>query len=218
MEIMGGVRRYIPALNRTWLTPLYDPLIRWTMRESTFKRDLVSQARILSGHRVLDLGCGTATLTILVKRAHPEAQVVGLDGDPGVLDLARAKATAAGMTISLDLGMAFALPYPEGAFDRVLSSLVFHHLTRSDKQRTAREVFRVLRPGGELHVADFGPPQGHMMRLAASIMRRLEETADNFDGHLPAMFRDAGLVNVEESRQYATLFGPLSFYSARRPD
>ncbi len=72
---------YIPALKYDWLTPLYDPLLRWTIRESTFKNHLMQQAWIESGHRVLDLGCGTATLTLLIKRKQSEAEVVELDGD-----------------------------------------------------------------------------------------------------------------------------------------
>ena len=67
--------RYIPARSFDWLTPLYDPFIRWTTREMTFKPHLVRRARIEPGHRVLDLGCGTATLTILAKQAHPDADV-----------------------------------------------------------------------------------------------------------------------------------------------
>ncbi len=66
---------YIPALRYDWLTPLYDPIVGWMMREAAFKCRLVEQARIESGHHVLDLGCGTATLTILVKQAHPDAEV-----------------------------------------------------------------------------------------------------------------------------------------------
>ncbi|MDR7418215.1 MAG: methyltransferase domain-containing protein [Armatimonadota bacterium] len=208
---------YIHALNRRWLTPLYDPLMRLTMRESVFKPMLVRQAGIQPGESVLDLGCGTATLTILIKQTYPEARVVGLDGDAGVLEIARAKAAAAGAAIHLDLGMAYALPYSDGAFDHVVSSLVLHHLTRADKQQTMREVFRVLRPGGGLHVVDFGPPRSRPMRLAAAIMRRLEETADNFDGLLPGMFAEAGFAMVEEAAQFATLFGPLSLYRAQKP-
>lgn len=70
---------YIPALKYDWLTPLYDPLLRWTLRESIFKRHLMEQAGIERDHRLLDLGCGTATLMIQIKRAHPEAEVVGID-------------------------------------------------------------------------------------------------------------------------------------------
>jgi ubiquinone/menaquinone biosynthesis C-methylase UbiE len=128
------------------------------MREAAFKRRLVEQARMESGYHVLDLGCGTATLTILVKQAHPDAEVVGLDGDQRILDIARAKIAKAGLAIALDRGMAYDLPYRDHSFDRVLCSLVIHHLTRENKLRALREVMRVLKPGGELHVADFGKP------------------------------------------------------------
>jgi SAM-dependent methyltransferase len=60
--------KYIPALGFDWLTPLYDPLVKWLMPESKFKSHLVRQACIQAGQRVLDVGCGTATLTVLIKQ------------------------------------------------------------------------------------------------------------------------------------------------------
>jgi len=209
---------YIPALGYDWLTPLYDPLLRWVMREEKFKRDLIAQARLEAGHRVLDLGCGTATLTILAKQLHPDATVVGLDGDPRVLEIGRTKAAKAGTNITLDQGMAFQLPYPDGSFDRVLSSLVFHHLTTEDKRRALREVFRVLRPGGELHIFDFGRPHTVLARWIAPAVRRLERTADLIDGLLPDMFRRAGFGEAQETAHFMTLVGTLSLYRAQRPD
>jgi ubiquinone/menaquinone biosynthesis C-methylase UbiE len=82
-------KRYIPALSFSWLTPLYDPLLKWGMREETFKRNLIEQAGIQNGHQALDLGCGTGTLTIMLKQAVPGALVTGLDGDPEVLSIAK---------------------------------------------------------------------------------------------------------------------------------
>ena len=214
---MAKSEKYIPALGYDWLTPLYDPLLRWVMREEKFKRRLISQAHIQPGHRVLDLGCGTATLTILIKHTQPGAEVVGIDGDPKVLDVGRAKVAKAGVDITLDHGMVFQLPYPDQSFDRVLSSLVLHHLTTEDKQRTLREVFRVLRPGGGLHIADFGKPHNAYTRLISRLTRRLERAADNVKGMLPEMFRQAGFDRIEETARYATPFGTLSLYRARKP-
>lgn len=210
---------YIPALKYDWLTSLYDPLLRWTLRDATFKRHLVKQARIERAHRILDLGCGTATLTFFVKSAHPTAQVVGLDGDPKILEIARAKATKVGLDITLDYGMAFELPYLDNSFDRILSSLFFHHLTREHKRRTLTEVFRVLRPGGELHVADWGRAQNGLMRtlfIFIQLLDGFETTADHVAGRLPELICEAGFADVQEITHYATLFGTLTLYRAKK--
>lgn len=203
---------YIPALRFDWLTPLYDPLLRWGMREETFKRDLIHHARFAPGQRVLDLGCGTATLTILIQQTHPDVEIIGLDGDPKVLAIGRAKVHQAGVEITLDEGMAFQLPYADNSFDRVVSSLVFHHLTHENKQRTLREVYRVLRPGGQLFVVDFGKPRSALGNWLAPLLGRFEETADNLKGLLPVMFQEAGFEAVDEPARYITLFGPLALY------
>ena len=213
---MAKTDKYIPALSFGWLTPLYDPILKWGMREEYFKLKLIQQAKIQPGMRVLDLGCGTGTLTILIKQLHPDAEVVGLDGDRTVLEIARSKAHQVGVDITLDHGMAFQLPYPDSSFDRVLSSLVIHHLTTDDKQRTMREIYRVLRPGGELHIVDFGKPRHVYARLISLIMRRLEQAADNIQGLLPGMIHAAGFDQVHEPAQYRTLFGDLSLYWARK--
>ncbi len=189
--------RYIPAFSYGSLTTFYDLITGLTMREFTFKRRLVDQARITKGERVLDLGCGTATLTILIKESHPEAEVIGLDGDPKVLEIARTKIAKAGLDITLDRGIAFELPYPDSSFDRVLSSLLFHHLTRESKRRTLGEVFRVLRPGGEFHLADFGKPNNVLTYLISLVMRHFEEDRDNIDGLMPKFIKEAGFDSVE---------------------
>ncbi len=71
--------KYIPAMGFDWLTPLYDIIMPPVMRESTIKPRLVEQMKVKKGHRILDLGCGTATLTIMIKKAQPEAEMIGLD-------------------------------------------------------------------------------------------------------------------------------------------
>lgn len=187
--------KYIPALNFDWLTLLYDPLVKWLMPESKFKSHLVNRASIQAGQRVLDVGCGTATLTLLVKRTHPGAEVFGLDGDAKILGIARRKAAKAGVEITLKEGLAFRMPYADGSFDHVLSSLMFHHLTTENKRLALAEAFRVLRPRGELHLADF---------------RRS-------NGSLPMMFQEAGFEQVKEYARYKTLFGALSLWQAQRP-
>ena len=187
---MNNSSKYIPALRFEWLTPLYDPLLKWVMREETFKRKLIDQAGIQPGMKVLDLGCGTGTLTLMLKRTMPKAIVTGVDGDPQVLAIAHEKSR--GIDIQWDQGLASSLPYPDSAFDRIVTSLVIHHLTQDDKRRAFKEMYRVLKPDGELHVLDFGAPHSLLARVMTGYMRRLEEAADNFDGLIPPFIIEAG--------------------------
>jgi ubiquinone/menaquinone biosynthesis C-methylase UbiE len=207
---------FIPALRFRFLTPLYDPLLRRGMGESRFKRRLVEEARIRPGDRVLDLGSGTGTLTVLLKEMHPGARVVGLDADPQVLEIARAKAAQKGVQIQFDEGLAYQLPYPDAAFDRVLSSLMIHHLGTAEKRLAFGEAFRVLRLGGELLVLDFGIPHGLLASAISVVMRRLERTGDNFDGRLPGLIQSAGFQAVQIATSFNTIFGTLALYRARK--
>lgn len=214
---MNKKEQYIPALHFHWLTPIYDPLLKWGMREDVIKRRLIDRAGIQPGDRVLDLGCGTGTLTLMIQRAQPGAEVVGLDGDPRVLAIAREKARRAGMQITWDEGLADSLPYPAGSFDRVVSSLMIHHLAHEVKRGAMQEVLRVLRPGGTFHVLDFGRPHSLAMRLASLLVSLLEPVRENLDGKLITILEEAGFNSVSEGERFATIVGPLSLYRAAKP-
>jgi ubiquinone/menaquinone biosynthesis C-methylase UbiE len=108
-------------------------MVRLLIRETTFRQRFLEQAAIEPGRHVLDLGCGTGTMAILIRQQRPESTVVGVDGDPKVLDIARRKAARASLSIQFDESLVDRLPYPERSFDRVLSSFVFHHLTHNGK-------------------------------------------------------------------------------------
>ena len=213
-------RSYLPALRFSALTRLYDPVVRLTTREHRFKELLVEQSAPEPGQRLVDLGCGTGTLAIQVKRHQPGAEVAGLDADPEMLVRARAKAEHAGVELELTEGFSTELPYEDASFDRVLSTLFFHHLDPEPKRETAREIARVLRPGGELHVADWGHPSDPVMRVVFQGIRLLDglsNTAENYRGELPAIFERAGLANARETDRLRTMFGSLVLYRAERP-
>ena len=209
--------KYIPALRFDWLTRIYDPIVRLTTRETAFKTALVTQIKVGPGDRVLDLACGTGTLAVMVKNAHPKTSVVGIDGDERILVLAKDKADKAKVEIEFDRGLSFELPYPDESFDCVVSSLFFHHLTRDNKLRTLREVRRILRPNGELHIADWGLPGNWLMKFASIGIKLLdgsETTTDNFEGLLASYITQAGFRDVTETAHFNTWFGTIRLLKA----
>ena len=208
-------RDFLPAAGRDVFLPLYDPLVT-LMGGARAQEELVKQANIQHNQRVLDLGCGTGTLVVLLKRKYPAAQIVGLDPDPKALRRAKKKVTRAGVAVQLDEGFADELPYDEGTFDRVLSSFMFHHLEEQEREKTLREVLRVLKPGGSFHLLDFAGgedgAQGRWGRLLNSHAR----LGDNSHRRILQQMRHAGFMNAEKVKDGSMLFAlmPTAYFKA----
>jgi ubiquinone/menaquinone biosynthesis C-methylase UbiE len=212
--------KYRPALRFHWLTPYYDLIAAATIRERRFKQALIQRAQLEPGQRVLDLAAGTGTLAIWIKQHQPQTRVTGVDADAAILSIAIQKAQQAGVAVQFDRALSCRLPYPAEHFDRVVSSLFFHHLLWEEKQRTAQELFRVLKPGAELHVADWGRASNLLMRtlfVLEQLFDGFKNTQDNVSGQLPVLFEQAGFINVSQRQTFDTIFGTIALYSACKP-
>jgi len=208
---------YIPALRFRFLTPLYDVIVRLTTREATVKQALVEAACRTAPSTVVDVGCGSGTLAVAIKRRCPNARVIGIDLDEQMLGYARAKSEKSDLSIEFVNADATDLPLPDAVADRVVSSLFFHHLHRPQKRAALVQAMRVLAPGGELYVADWGKPGNPIMRALFFFIRLLDgfpNTADHVRGRLPGLIRDAGAERVETLAQFSTLFGTLTLLRA----
>lgn len=204
---------FIPALRFHFLTPLFDSFMTAVLPDRRIKEAVVDRARLGNGQRVLDFGCGTATLTVLIKRRFPGALVRGLDIDDGILALARRKAEAQGADLGFDRYDGGRFPYPDASFDRVVTCFVLHHLDNRDKKNALREMFRVLRPGGELSAADFDRARNPVRRLAFGVVRLTDSrrsTRANAEGRVPDMIQAVGFEQVEERARFATMIGDVT--------
>jgi demethylmenaquinone methyltransferase/2-methoxy-6-polyprenyl-1,4-benzoquinol methylase len=106
--------------------------------------------------RILDLATGTGDLALLLKASAPEAEVVGADFAPPMLEIARKKASARGLSVAFQEADALALPFPDGSFDAVTIAFGFRNF--ADYRKALAELRRVLAPGGRLVILEFPRP------------------------------------------------------------
>lgn len=189
---------FIPALGHDWLTKLYDPAMATLFQERLYRLPLLEALNLQPGEHLLDIGCGTGTLDLLLRKHAPQTTVVGLDIDPTVLAIAQQKATRGGTWLPLAQASADTLPYADNSFDQVVSSLVLHHLTTPQKGWMLAEAYRVLRPCSRLSILDFGPPAaGWLAALLTTFAANFEHIADNLHGRVPPLLRQAGFTDVQ---------------------
>ena len=198
------------VLHRAFLYDLFVWLVSFG-RERVYRGKALDLANLKPGESVLDIGCGTGTLAIAAKqRVGSAGRVYGLDASPEMLARADRKANKAGVEVVFKNGIAEALPFPDGQFDAVLSTVMLHHLGPKARQQCAHEVRRVLKPGGRVLAVDFArPAQGKKGLL------------DHFHHHgyvnlqdLVALLTEAGLKTVESG---AVGVGDLRFVLASAP-
>jgi ubiquinone/menaquinone biosynthesis C-methylase UbiE len=212
---------FIPALRFRALTPFYDRVVAMATREAEFKQRIVELMSDAAQGSLLDLGCGTGTLSIAIKRHYPELSVCGVDADADILDRARRKARKAGAEVRFQQGMADALPFADASFDAVVSTLMFHHLLPAAKHAAFAEVRRVLKPGGTVLIADFGRSPGWWRRLSFFCAVRLldgaavtrDHAAGRFVDYLPA----AGFEAVARVESLPVPVGQIDFLRAQAP-
>lgn len=199
---------------------LYDPIIEGLSfgRERRFREKTLEYLEFAPTAHILDVGCGTGSLTLLIaQRLQGAGEAVGLDAAPRMIEIARHKAQRRQLPARFLTGVAEQLPFPEASFDLVVNSMFTHHLDTELKKRAFAEMFRVLRPGGGLVTADVDRPTtltGRLLGWGARYLLVQRELVDNLRGELPAMMNAAGFRAV---RRRDHVYGLVSFFSAMRP-
>ena len=108
------------------------------------------------GDRVLDVGCGPGRLAMtFAERVTPGGSVQGIDPSPEMIKLATTRAQKDGIPISFQVAFAQQLPFPDATFDALSCTLALHHVAEDDQRAAVEEMYRVLKPGGRILIAEF---------------------------------------------------------------
>jgi SAM-dependent methyltransferase len=199
---------------------LADHILRAASPAAKARAALVDHLPPTTGQRILDLSCGSGGLAILVKDTYPLNDVVAVNADPGLLRSATRRTANAGAAIGFTASSPWDLPFTDGSFDHVLSSLALHQANRTDARRALTECHRVLRPSGMLHLADWGRPHDWIMSVAswtAHSIGAIHNDAGTPGTRLPQLMWEAGFVDVLKTASFSTLLGTITVLRARRP-
>ena len=190
----------------------YD-LLLWLLtlgRERNFRERALGLAHLSAGESVLDIGCGTGTLAIAAQRqVGPNGRVHGIDASSEMIRRASRKASKAGTDVAFHTALVESLPFCDGTFDAVLSTLMLHHLPGTLRSQCAAEVRRVLKPGGRLLAIDFGTSPGEK-----GIVAHFHRHGHINLSEMAAIFRGAGL-QISESGSVG--IGDLEYLLAVSP-
>ena len=166
----------------------------------------VDQAMIKQGDSVLDVGCGTGEVTLLAKTRAISGSVYGIDPAPEMISVARSKAARKKLDIDFRVGVIEALPFRDSSIDVVTSSLMMHHLPEDLKVRGLAEIYRVLKPGGRLLIADFMRPTGSFLNhifIAFTRHQRLQSGIEDLQG----LLKDAGFSHITQADEKVLIIG-----------
>lgn len=212
----------IPALSFKAFTPLFDVvagLLGYGRKEYA---KVVTLLNLQPDERLLDLGCGSGSLLTTAIKRNTVAKLFGIDVDDDILRIAQHKLKKNGADSGLIQGGANRLPFGDGVFDVVVSTLVFHHLTIEIKIRALEEIHRVLRDDGRFLLADFGPSDRLFFRAFVGMVNalRLPEAIslrDNVSGRIPALLTETGFYFSEIAPPYRGIRYLLARKSAAQP-
>ena len=198
---------------RHW-APFYEAA-GWLMsfgQLPAIRRKSLAVAGLQPGERVLDVGCGPGSLTVpAARKVGKDGKAAGIDASPEMIDVATRKAKNQGLEIDFRVAPIEALPFGDGEFDVVLSSLMLHHLPDDVKAQGLGEIIRVLRPGGRLVAIDIAGGHGPLSFLMGVFGHKLPR---DYAERLQEMMRTAGFEAVEEVK--GKKLHQLAFIRARK--
>ena len=205
---------YVPALGFHRLTAFYDPLIRTWSAAARVRASVIDALELRPGLRLLELGAGPGRLAIQIKRHCPSVTIDALDVDASMVMRAKRNAARAGVEIGFhvaDMTRSCEL----GRFDRVYSTMTFHHLSPRGKRDALVAARCALVPGGRFVVADFGRPRGALQRaLFCCIQQPLDgfvNTTPHRDGRYERAVRSS-FERVQSAAVWRTVAGTLELF------
>jgi demethylmenaquinone methyltransferase/2-methoxy-6-polyprenyl-1,4-benzoquinol methylase/phosphoethanolamine N-methyltransferase len=180
--------------------PYYDMMVNVISlgHAGMLRRMTVDNAQIHPGDSILDVGCGTGEVALLAKTRTKAGKVHGIDPAPEMIAVARSKAARKKIDVDFRVGVIEALPFPDASIDVVTSSLMMHHLPEELQIGGMAEVYRVLKPGGRLLIADFMRPTGSLMNHIFTTVTHHQHVRSGLADEVTILLKKTGFSQVAQ--------------------
>jgi ubiquinone/menaquinone biosynthesis C-methylase UbiE len=218
-DIMTIEKEFIPALGFQWLSGIYDLIFRIFLPEKKLRGRLAEELNPKDGDEILEFGYGTGQNLVVVYARNKNIRLSGIDIDPAIRQIAAHRIKRKNIPVALELYDGKTFPFPDNSFDKIYSCLVFHHLAAVSKLHCLKEMNRILKPGGQLVICDWGRARSGLMRFvyySVQLLDGFRTTEDNVKGLIPRFMGEADFANIKESGFINTAIGTLSYYCAAK--
>ncbi len=163
--------------------------------EGRFRRNVARFGAVKEGEKILDLCCGTGSLTtVIASRVGRAGGVTAVDLSTDMIDIARLK--TGGQPVTFVQASADDLPFKEGAFDKAFISYGMHEMPREVRCGAIKELYRVIKAGSSLYVIDYNLPSNPISHLMIGAFLRIFEEDAAYrlakEGTLPQELAEAG--------------------------
>jgi len=165
---------------------------------NNLRNEIAGMAKLREAKSVLDIGCGTGNLSLeIVKRLPSGGHVIGVDAGEKMVALAKNKLQERQMPIQFLRVSAESVPFKDEVFDCVFNVFLLHHLPMELKIAAFKEMYRVLKKGGELVTVDVDKPSTLLGKLIGLSRYHVKEIRDNMKVPLELLLTDAGFNNIK---------------------
>ena len=186
---------YIPPAGWHAVTKLYDIFCIIAGLGKSFKRKIAESVQLHNDAIIADIGCGTGIFLEVIKKRYPNAKIIGIDPDKKALKIAKSHLKQYSFEVELIQAFAESLPLDSNSVDACFSTLALHHMPDEIKYKALEEMYRILKDGGQIIIADFGKTNSWFMKKFL-FFEEQEYIKSNFEGLIPQYLERVGFKNV----------------------